>query len=361
VRYTNIATMTNQSDQSTVKALPDSVSVQYSELMQQCVRPAPDGSNISFKSKLIREKRYWYLYISLGKRRSEHYLGEDSPELQDKMAREKALWESTADDRGNRARLVAMLLAGGATPTPTNEGKVLALLERSGIFLSGGVVVGTLAFRAYANMLGVIWHSDLQTRDIDIASDNTFQLAVPAAEQPVSLSRTLLDSGMGFLEVPALNRKSVSTEFKIKGQELSVELLTTMKGKSDSKPILIESLGAYAEPIRFMDYLLADIQPATLLYKHGILINVPGPARFAFHKLVVSQRRPVSQREKIRRDLSQAEQLFGILLEGRPFDLVTAYEAALETGTRFGEQLHAGLDMINTDCANELRAMLSIN
>jgi len=43
--------------------------------------------------------------------------------------------------------------------------------------------------------------------------------------------------------------------------------------------------------LRFLDFLQDDIQVALLLYKHGILINVPAPWRFAFHNLVVSQRR----------------------------------------------------------------------
>ena len=47
-----------------------------------------------------------------------------------------------------RARLVAMLLAGGATITPPIEGKVLSLLERSGVFLAGGVIVGTLTSKS---------------------------------------------------------------------------------------------------------------------------------------------------------------------------------------------------------------------
>ena len=72
-----------------------------------------------------------------------------------------------------------MLLAGGATGIPANEGKVIALLERSGVFLAGGVVVGTLAFRAYANMLGVVWHRELQTRDIYLASDHRFPIVIP--------------------------------------------------------------------------------------------------------------------------------------------------------------------------------------
>ncbi|MFV1998402.1 MAG: GSU2403 family nucleotidyltransferase fold protein [Acidiferrobacterales bacterium] len=340
--------------------LPDAVTLQYSELMQQCVLPAPDGANISFKSKKVAGKRYWYLYISLGARRSEHYLGEETTELLDKIDEERALWESTEDDRVTRSRLVAMSLAGGATATPDNEGKVLALLERSGVFLAGGVVVGTLAFRAYANMLGVTWYSGLQTRDIDLASDNEYPIVFPRNKKPINLSNVLLNSGMGFLEVPALNRKSPSTKFKIRGQELAVELLTPMRGRDTAKPANIAGLGACAEPVRFLDYLLEDIQPATLLYKHGILINVPAPARFAFHKLVVSQRRRAGSVEKIKRDLSQAEQLFEVLVEGRPGDLILAYEAAEKMGEKFIQQLTVGMRSIDPEVSESVK-MITVN
>ena len=340
---------------ATIQRLPDTVTLQYSELMQQCVRPAPDGANISFKSKKVAGKRYWYLYISLGVRRSEHYLGEETTELLDKIDEERGLWESTEDDRVTRNRVVAMLLAGGATATPNNEGKVLSLLERSGVFLAGGVVVGTLAFRAYANMLGIVWHSELQTRDIDLASDNKYPIVIPHSKKPINLSNILLDSGMGFIEVPALNRKSPSTKFRIRGQELAVELLTPMRGRDTAKPVNISGLGAFAEPIRFLDYLLEDIQPATLLYKHGIFINVPAPARFAFHKLVVSQRKRAGAFEKIKRDLAQAEQLFEVLVEGRPGDLILAYEAAKEMGEKFMQQLTTGMESINPNVSESVR------
>ena len=341
------------SKQATLKLLPDSVALQYSELMQQCVRPLSDGSNLSFKSKSIKGRTYWYLYISLGSRRSEHYLGADSSEMRARIENEKSLWESSADDRDLRARLVAMLLAGGATTTPTNEGKVMSLLERGGVFLAGGVVVGTLAFRAYANMLGVRWASDLQTRDIDIATDNTFRVAVNN-ETPVDLTELLMDSGMGFLEVPALNRKSASTEFTIKRQELAVELLTPMTGKNSSQPVKIDALGSFAEPVRYLDYLLEDVQPAVLLFKHGVLVNVPSPARYAFHKLVVSQRRPIAMQEKIKRDIAQANQLFQVLLDVRPFDITQAATHAKAMGAKFEKQMLAGIKLLPEAIATEL-------
>lgn len=343
-----------------IQRLPDTVTLQYSELMQQCIQPAPDGANISFKSKRVAGKRYWYLFISLGSRRSEHYLGEESTKLLDKIEEERNLWESTEDDRVTRQRLVAMLLAGGATATPNNEGKVMALLERSGLFLAGGVVVGTLAFRACANMLGVTWRSELQTRDIDLASDYSYPIVVPRGKKPIDLSALLLNSGMGFLEVPALNRKSPSTRFKIRGQELAVELLTPMRGRDTAKPVEIPGLTAFAEPVRFLDYLLEDVQPAVLLYKHGVLINVPAPARFAFHKLVVSQKRRAADVEKIKRDIKQAEQLFEILVEGRPGDLILAYEAAEKMGDKFVQQMNAGMGMIDVGVSESVRKITGV-
>lgn len=344
---------------SKIRQLPDVVALQYSELMQQCVHPAPDGSNISFKSKEISGKHYWYLFISLGNRRTEHYLGEESPELLAKISDERALWASTRDDRHARARLVAMLIAGGATETPVNEGKVLALLERSGLFLAGGVVVGTLAFRAYANMLGVTWRSELQTRDIDLASDLKCPIVVTGGHKSIDLSAILLGSGMGFFPVPALNRKSPSTRFKIRGRELSVELLTPMYGRSSSEPVAIPGLAAYAEPVRYLDFLLEDIQPAVMLYQHGVLINVPAPARFAFHKLVVSQRRRAADTEKIKRDLSQAEQLFEVLLDGRPGDMILAYEAAQNMGVKFLRQLDDGMNMMSSHIADAVKEVVA--
>ncbi len=128
--------------------LPNSLLVQYSELMQNCVQPVSDGSNLSFKSKKISGKRYWYLYISIGKTRREHYLGEETTQLLDRIDDEKALWVSETDDRELRQRLVNMLIGGGMSAVGKDEGKVISLLERNGVFLAGAALAGTIAFIA---------------------------------------------------------------------------------------------------------------------------------------------------------------------------------------------------------------------
>ena len=341
-----------------ITQLPDNLTVQYSELLQNCVHPISDGSNISFKYKAINGKKYWYLYISLGTSRREHYLGEESTEILDQIDRERAAWESIKDDKAQRTRLVDMLISGGMAPTSVNEGKILTLLERSGVFLAGAALVGTVAFRAYGNMLGVTWESEIGTQDIDIAADNRLTVALPRQKKPINLTQLILDSGMGFLPVPALDKRNPSTSFKIRRQQFLIDVLTPMRGRESSNPIKLADFNTYAEPLRHLDYVLEEIQPAVLLYGHGIMINVPSPARFAIHKCVISQKRPVAQAAKSRKDLSQAAQVFEAMLDIRPAEVSRAWEAAKARGKDFIADFDAGFDLIDEEVKDAVRRQI---
>jgi hypothetical protein len=344
-----------------VEYLPNSLSVQYSELMQNCIRPISDGSNLSFKSKKINNKRYWYLYISVGSTRREHYLGEETQELLDQIDDEKARWESDTDDRELRQRLVNMLIGGGMTAPSRDEGKVISLLERNGVFLAGAALVGTTAFRAYANMLSVVWGSDAGTQDIDLAADNHYELALPRPRASINLRQIILDSGMGFFEVPALNRKQPSTAFKIRGRDFIVDVVAPMRGRDTMRPVHLTEFGTYASPLRHLDYLLDDLQPAVLLYEHGIMINVPAPGRFAIHKCVVSQKRPAAFAAKSLKDLNQAAQIFEVLVDSRHGDITLAFGAARTQGETFVSDFVAGLSLIDKDVAAAVHGLIDGN
>jgi hypothetical protein len=163
---------------------------------------------------------------------------------------------------------------------------------------------------------------------------------------------------MGFFEVPALNRKQPSTSFKIRGRDFIVDVLAPMKGRETSKPVYLEAFGTYASPLRHLDYLLEDLQPAVLLYEHGIMVNVPAPGRFAIHKCAISQKRPAAFAAKGRKDLSQAEQVFEVLLDSRPTDIALAYNAAKNQGSAFVADFHAGLRLLDSEMASRLRDAL---
>ncbi len=75
-----------------------------------------------------------------------------------------------------------------------------------------------------------------------------------------------------------------------------------MRGPTEDAPADLPALGTGAQPLRFLDYLIYHEQPAAILYGSGALVNVPDPARYAWHKLIISQRRMVN-REKVRKDI----------------------------------------------------------
>lgn len=314
----------------------------YAELLQACLRgAAPSGRGLSFVSKQIGGKKHWYLQLTVGSRKSQHYLGPDCEETLSMIAQEKGLWEEAAPELKERRRLVALVAqAGGIVPT-TAEGRVLEVLERTGVFQVGGTLVGSMAFRQYGNMLGVTWTSDVTTtEDVDVAHDHRFSVGVAA--RPESLGEALLDSGLGFVEVPALDKKSPSTSFKIRGQQFSVDLLTPLRGKASEKPLHVPSLNAMAKPVRFLDYLLEDIQPVAVVSGAGVLVNVPAPGRFVLHKLVVAERRPAAWQSRMEKDIAQAVELLEVMLDRRPGDLLIAKDAADAMPNAFQKALERG-------------------
>lgn len=334
--------------------LSESTRLLYSQLLSQCLHAAaPSGRGLSFVSKHIKETKQWYLQLTVGSHKSQHYIGPDSEEIQSLIANEKQLWENAKPDRKNREQLVTMLTSGGAHTVSSAEARVFEVIERAGAFLVGGVLVGSHAFSIYGNMLGVNWPTKMtQTHDVDIASETRIALALH--NETADLKQSLLDAGMGFVEVPGLDRKSPSTSFRIQGKQLSVALLTPLIGKPSSKPILIKSLNTYAEPLRFLDFLLQDTQPAVIVNKAGILVNVPSPARYALHKLVTSIRRPAAMQTKTLKDKDQAELLLQILLEDRPGDITTAYQAAKDMPEKFLVQMRQGIKKLSLTLQGKL-------
>lgn len=333
--------------------LDQAVQNAYSDLHAACLTPAFAGKGVSFTHKNIKGKRYIYVSAKVGQVPVQKYIGPDNRETRKLIEQEKRHWNSTDSARTARARLVNMILAGGVTgPTP-QEGKILRMLERAGVFLAGGVLIGTPAFRVMGALLGVAWRGQFATRDVDIAAD--FRLPVAVAQKAIDLKDVLQKSGMGFIEVPALNPKHPATRYKMRDGEYRVELLTPELGKPSDKPIKITYLNAVAEPLRFLDYLIAETQPAIIPFDIGILANVPDPARFAIHKLVISQRRPAAFAAKAAKDIDQARQLLEVLLDIRPGSVLVAVEAANQTGAGFYQHYKKAVARLPADLQSSLR------
>jgi len=280
----------------------------------------------AFAKKRVQQGDYWYFKTSAGPAgQREYFVGPDNHET-------RAVMQAYADGRPAAReaeeqieRLCSMLRHGGALATDTVSARVIAGLARAGVFRLGAVLVGTHAYIATGNLLGVRWQSGLRTQDIDLAASRVLELAMP--QSGTDLPKALEALNMGFLPVPGLDPKRPETSFKVRGRTMRVDLLTPARGPRDGKPVRIPRLNAAAQPLEMLDYLLESPVPVPLVDGGAALVNIPDPARFALHKLILSDRRPVAEQPKAMKDRQQAVEIIEVLYEDRRGDLRAALAA----------------------------------
>lgn len=339
--------------------LPESVQTLYAELLEQTIHAEAEAVAAgvrqgTFVSKVVKGSTYWYLQRMEGDRKRQYYLGRESPALLSWMEDVRQARSRSAADEAQRANLSSMLAAGGALRESAPVAKVLSLLADSEVFRRGGVLVGTQAFASYGNMLGIRFESQsLRTQDVDVAQDQAIGIALSQEAPRVNVGQSLTESALGFFPVPALDPTLPSTSFKIRGRELRVDFLTPMIGPESAKPVFLPALGVSAHPLRLLDYLIRESTQAVVIGGSGILVNVPDPARFAFHKLWISGRRPVSEQTKAAKDLRQATDLLEVLVSDRPGDLSPAWEE-LTRGPSVAKTVRLAIRRLPADLQEEL-------
>lgn len=315
----------------TIDRLPESAVTLLAELLDQALafeRAAAvedGGLPGSVVAKEIRGRRYLYWQVRKGDRTVQRYLGPEGPELRATVDRQLERRSDLAADRAALDRLAAMLLAAGLLREEPRAVAVLRLFADLGLFRRGAVLIGTQAYRAYGNLLGVrLPAASLRTQDVDLAL--AFEAAVAAAAEPApEVSGGL--AGLGLLPVPGLDPREPSTSFKLRGRDLRVDFVTPARRRAETKPVPVPALGLAAWPLPFLDYLLDRPVPAAVLAANPVLVRVPRPARFALHKLYTAAERPAFEAAKAGKDRRQAAALLEVLAADRPDDLGEAWSA----------------------------------
>ncbi|MDH5668589.1 MAG: GSU2403 family nucleotidyltransferase fold protein [Nitrospira sp.] len=330
-----------------MKRIPLETQTLYAEFLEQLValhaRRTIGLAPGCFTTKTVKGETYYYFqYSDPGGVSRQAYVGKRSPALAKVVASYEQDRTIQAADLERLGRLCAQLRVGHALTTDPASSRILRALAESGVFHLGGVLVGTHAFTVYGNLLGVRWESAyLKTQDIDIAGDARLDIAVPDLQ--VNVPAVLENLQMGFLPVPALNRKEPSTSFKIRGQSVRVDFLTPAHGARRGGTVFMNRLGVAAQPLKFLDYLLEVHIPAGIINGGGVLVNVPDPARYAFHKVLVSRSRRIGSQMKAEKDLNQALQLMDVLLDDRPGDLSLAWDGLRHRGQGWTKPVCAAL------------------
>lgn len=324
--------------------LPPAALSAYSDLLTALLRAPISAKGVCYITRTVKGRKYWYLQYVVGASKKSHYLGPDSEDLQNLIAAAKAKAAEDKDDRSVRERLVATGVAAGLATVSMAEARVYEALVQSGLLEAGATLVGTHAFICLGNQLGVSWNTAMRTEDIDVGHDPRILLATRNYKK--DLGEELRKADRGFFAVPAFDRNKPSTHFRIRGKQLSVSILTPAIGKAEDKPVILPHLNLAAEPVRFLDYLIEDAQLAAVPHGAGLLVRIPNAGRFAIHKIVVSQRRPVTYASKSRKDILQAAALFDCLREMRPGDIRLAAEAASKMPRRFLTQVRQGISAL---------------
>lgn len=327
--------------------LPPETQTMYAELLDRLIvldaRRTIGRAQGSFVSKTVKGQAYWYFQHSApGGVQRQVYIGRKDAALDRLVARYREDRAALQPDTASVERLCAILRAGGALTTDAPSARVLRALADAGIFALGGMLVGTHAFVVLGNILGTRWPgAALRTMDIDLAARPSLDIALPALDG--DLPGALAQLEMGFLPVPPLDARNPSTSFKVRGQGLRVDLITPARNQRNVAPISIPRLRAAAQPLPFLDFLMEKPMRGAVVNGGGVLVNVPDPARFAFHKLIVAVERGAIMHTRREKDLRQAGQLLALLVRDRPGDVRMAWETLQQRGRGWIRRVTAGL------------------
>lgn len=308
----------------------------YAELLERTAAGAfaeafPEEGN--FVRKTLKGRSYWYFQATTPDGRVQRYVGPETPELLERISRHKNL----RNDVRERRTLVSTLVRSLGIPPPLAEiGDIVQALAGAGVFRLRGVLVGTVAYQIYPAMLGArLSGVAFRTDDVDIAQFREVSVAVGDATPPILDVLRSIDKT--FRPIPHMSDGRKVTRYQGRGQ-LRVDFLTPNRGKDSSTPRTLPALRTNAEPLRFLDFLIRDAEPAVVLHGAGIYVSVPPPQHYAVHKLIVARRRAAGS-AKQEKDLKQAESLIEVLAEKRPYDLRDAWNEAQGRGAAWRKLL----------------------
>jgi len=324
------------------QALPFETQTLYSELLERLriaeVRRSFASLSGGFVKRIKSGTPYWYFRTSegIGGQR-EFYIGPDDTLTRVRVANVIKQRETAEDGEEGLARLAAMLRSGGATMADPLSARIIRGLGAAGVFRLGGVLIGTHAYAAIGNAMGVRWSSGLRTQDVAFAATRRMGIGLlQTPELEANVPRALDTLEMGFLPCIHIHSDRKPTSYVAPANdEWKVDFLTDPRGRDRTSPVPIPRLNIYAQPLEFMGYLLERTFDALILNGAPVLVRVPEPARFGLHKLLVASNRDPSQQVKAAKDRQQAYELLTFLEKERPGDIELAAESLRERGRKW--------------------------
>ena len=177
--------------------------------------------------------------------------------------------------------------------------EVLRRFNNAGI-LDGLILIGSWCLYFYKDYFKNIPYIDIttiRTRDID------FLVPIPAKiKKEVDVPKLLKD--LGFV----IDFKGAKGYIKLDHPDLILEFLVPEKSRGSDKPYKLPQLGMNATPLRFLSFLTDNVIRVKV---EDFYINVPHPANFALHKLIIFSRR--AKEDKALKDRNSAIEILKAL------------------------------------------------
>ncbi|HXF52894.1 MAG TPA: GSU2403 family nucleotidyltransferase fold protein [Hyphomicrobiaceae bacterium] len=331
----------------------------FAELLQRCLDAEFDETydeRGTFRKKRSKGRMYWHHQQKIRGKVVSKYVGPVTDEsITDRVKRFSAI----KSDYKQRQELVRALIAAGLPSPDAISGSIVEAMWKAGFFRLRGVLVGTVAFQAYAGPLGVKFGGrPLQTQDADFAqfwgiSENIGESMPPMLEVLRGVDET-------FREVPNIDDPFVSTAY-VNRMRYRVDFLTPNRGSDEhqGRPARMKALGgAGAQPLRHLDYLIHEPERSVILYKGGIPVSIPRAERYAVHKLIVAAER--RDQVKSAKDIAQSASLIQALAKRRPLELAGAWRTAWEAGPKWREKLESGRARLPEEAAKDLAATIEL-
>jgi hypothetical protein len=305
----------------------------YAELAEQAhvieLQAALTGFPGAFHKRTIKGREYWYFgYRDLNGKGRMAYVGPDNDRV-------RALVEQFKNWRGRKPLLplTGAAISLGCEVIASKHFRIIKRLADYGFFRAGGLLIGTHAFIAMGNLLGVRWGDGQRTQDVDFAhAGKNVSVALPA-NLKLSVHDALTSLEMGLLPIRQFEGGAGAQYRNPADPELRLDFVTSTHRKV-GEPVVLAELGLALEPLKFMEFSLQGSTQGCVLAREGAcMVNLPDPARYAVHKLIVYGERPVRERTKAGKDLLQAACLASFFVTRGPIESFNeAWRDALSRG-----------------------------
>jgi len=333
----------------------------FSELFEQ-VRAAELSRSVrdlpgSFNKKTVKGREYWYWQVrDLQGFNRQVYLGPDDERLARLIEQHRQGKSETAGDLG---ALVSACASLGCMTVIPQHFAVINRMAEFGFFRAGGVLIGTHAFIAMSNMLGVRWASGWRTSDVDLAHPGKNVSLALAQGARADLHDAITSLEMGLLPQQSLSAGTGATYITAR-KDIRVDLLT-VAGRKDAV-YRFEPFNVSLQPLKFMEFSLEQTTQTVLVSgEKAVLVNIPAPMRYALHKLVIMGEREASFQVKIAKDAGQVATLLEYGLLRTPSALRTAARDLMSRGPAWRKRAREGIEYVRAfhpALAQQLKALL---